>query len=335
MARQHVHNRRAGRGGGGSSWISYSDIMAALVLMFVLFLVYSLYNYSNTIRIQTDQLDAQQRALDNLSDELSQYEGVLIIMQQQLDSTSAALAEREEMLSAQTIILIGKQEELDQAEETLRVQQAYIDQLIIQLQDRERLIAEQQDELQRQAAAMADLVGVRADIIQALSRAMQSHDLHVDVDLQSGNITMEASVLFPRSDYHISAVGADNLRRFFPIYIEVLLQPEYRDYIGAVIIEGHTDTDGDYDTNMQLSLNRANAVADLCMDLVSEPYRSLLQPLLTVQGRSEADPIIINGVEDKDASRRVIFKFSLRDTDMVQQLVHLLQQTYGTGSGSN
>ena len=39
MARQRIHNRRAGRGssGTGASWISYSDMMAALLLIFVLF----------------------------------------------------------------------------------------------------------------------------------------------------------------------------------------------------------------------------------------------------------------------------------------------------------
>ena len=43
MARQRVHNRRAGRGsaGGGASWISYSDMMAALLLVFVLILCVS------------------------------------------------------------------------------------------------------------------------------------------------------------------------------------------------------------------------------------------------------------------------------------------------------
>ncbi len=45
MARQRIHNRRAARGssGGGASWISYSDMMAALLLIFVLILAYSLY----------------------------------------------------------------------------------------------------------------------------------------------------------------------------------------------------------------------------------------------------------------------------------------------------
>ena len=45
MARQRIHNRRASRGAqGGVSWISYSDMMAALLLIFVLILTYSLYH---------------------------------------------------------------------------------------------------------------------------------------------------------------------------------------------------------------------------------------------------------------------------------------------------
>ena len=47
MARQRIHNSRAGHGAGnsGASWISYSDMMAALLLIFVLILSYSLYEY--------------------------------------------------------------------------------------------------------------------------------------------------------------------------------------------------------------------------------------------------------------------------------------------------
>lgn len=40
MARQRIHNSRAGHGGNsGASWISYSDLMCALLLMFVLMLL--------------------------------------------------------------------------------------------------------------------------------------------------------------------------------------------------------------------------------------------------------------------------------------------------------
>ena len=53
MARQRIHNRRAGRGssGTGASWISYSDMMAALLLIFVLILTYSLWQYFTMLGI--------------------------------------------------------------------------------------------------------------------------------------------------------------------------------------------------------------------------------------------------------------------------------------------
>lgn len=83
MARQHVHNRRAGHGsGGGSSWISYSDIMAALVLVFVLFLVYNLNQYNLTLKLKTQQLADQQALLD-------EQEGLIIIQQTALDTAKA------------------------------------------------------------------------------------------------------------------------------------------------------------------------------------------------------------------------------------------------------
>lgn len=336
MARQRVHNRRAGRGGGGSAWISYSDIMAALVMMFVLFLVYSLYNYSRTIQLQVDALNEQQVTLDAQADELARREGIIIVMQSELDSTSLALSQREEELSAQTIILIGKQEELDDAKATLAVQETEITRLNLDLATRERQVAEQQDQLNAQAAALArqaeqinTMVGVRSEIVQELSGAMRASDLDVTVD-SSGNIVLEAAVLFQSGSYQIAPEGEAMLKQFLPIYLRVLMQPEYSDYLGEIIIEGHTDSDGNYDTNMALSLNRARAVADYCLSIVDYRYRSQLQRLLTVQGRSESDLIYVNGVEDKEASRRVVFKFSLRDEEMVEQLNQILQQTYGT-----
>ena len=66
MARQRIHNRRIGRGSGGTgaSWISYSDMMAALLLIFVLVLTYSLYQYFTMLESKTRELDEQQLVLD-------------------------------------------------------------------------------------------------------------------------------------------------------------------------------------------------------------------------------------------------------------------------------
>ena len=45
MARKRYTRRGVGKADGGSAWISYSDMMAALLLLFVLVLCYSVYQY--------------------------------------------------------------------------------------------------------------------------------------------------------------------------------------------------------------------------------------------------------------------------------------------------
>ena len=90
MARQRIHNRRAGRGssGTGASWISYSDMMAALLLIFVLILTYSLWQYFTMLETKTKELNDQQLILDQQAvdlqlarDELDDKEARLIIIQ--------------------------------------------------------------------------------------------------------------------------------------------------------------------------------------------------------------------------------------------------------------
>ena len=45
---------------------------------------------------------------------------------------------------------------------------------------------------------------------------------------------------------------------------------------------------------------------------------------MTAKGRSYADLIYVNGVEDADASRRVEFKFSLKDSEMIEEMNRIL-----------
>ena len=67
----------------------------------------------------------------------------------------------------------------------------------------------------------------------------------------------------------------------------------------SAVVEGHTDSDGPPDGNQRLSQRRAQAVVDY---LVSQGVdRSRLE----AQGFGETQPIIVNGVEDKEASRRI------------------------------
>lgn len=323
MARQQAHNRRAGRGGGGSSWISYSDIMAALVMVFVLFLVYSLYNFGGQIKTQRDELARQQ--------------SIVIAQQGEVDQLRIELDDKEKELSAATIILIGKQEELDEAKFTLAAREADINRLQIdlanlqgQLLERESIIASQEQALREQSKKLNTMVGVRSEIVQELSGALSRNRLGASIDA-GGNITLESSVFFEVNSYEIRADGKAMLNQFLPVYLGVLMRPEYSDYLGEIIIEGHTDSSGDYLKNLRLSQNRALAVAEYCLSIVSGTEKAQLQKLLTAKGKANSDPVYYEGtrIENPDASRRVVFKFSLKDAEMVQEMNTILMQTYG------
>ena len=330
MARQHVHNRRAGRGNSGSSWISYSDIMAALVLVFVLFLVYNLYQYNQTLESKTRALEAQQVLLASQQTQLEEQATILIVQQSELDQATAELTQvkldledQQNQLEQQTIILIGKQEELDEARATLSNRETELNQLQLQLSAQKELF-------DAQTRRLEDMVGVRSQIIRELSSVLSKSNIAAQVDQNTGDIILESRVFFQTNSSEIREDGKSLLDQFVPIYLSVLLREEYKDYIGEIIIEGHTDSTGTYLKNLQLSQDRALRVAEYCLTMgnLSSAQRRLLQSILTAKGRSSND-LVYNpdGSENLEASRRVEFKFSLKDAEMIEEMNRILNMT--------
>ena len=253
MARQRIHNRRAGRGssGAGASWISYSDMMAALLLIFVLILTYSLYQYFTMLETKTKELNDQQIVLDR----------------QSLD------------LQLARVVLASREADLETA--TLRLQ-------------------EQQDLLNAQALRIDNLIGIRTTMIQDLSASLAAASLKAAVDPNTGDIMLDSAVFFETGSSEIRQEGKDLLDRFIPVYLDVLLREEYSAYLGEIIIEGHTDSKGSYESNLRLSQNRALQVALYCLHQPSltAAQRQLLQKILTAKGRSYAD--LMNKKEKKN-----------------------------------
>ena len=85
-------------------------------------------------------------------------------------------------------------------------------------------------------------------------------------------------------------------------------RPEYRDNIEEIRIEGHTNSNGGYYSNMELSQDRTRTVLQYCMSLVGQDDANWLMGLITANGLSSSHPIITNGVENKELSRRVEFR---------------------------
>ncbi len=314
MARQRIHNRRASRGAqGGFSWISYSDMMAALLLIFVLILTYSLYQYFTMLETKTLELDTKNKELDqqkialNLAtDELNAKEQALIIIQTDLDNLQDKLSSQEEELSNARATLIIQQQKLDEAAAKLE---------------------EQQLALASQAEQIDDLIGIRTTMIRELSSSLTAANMKATVDPNTGDIVLDSSVFFETGKSTIKEEGQELLNRFIPVYLNVLLQDKYSNYLGEIIIEGHTDSTGTYENNLKLSQDRALQVALYCLNMPSltRDQKLKLQEILTAKGRSYSDLVYTaDGKEDPDASRRVEFKFSLKDAEMIAEMNRIL-----------
>ena len=156
------------------------------------------------------------------------------------------------------------------------------------------------------------------------------------VDAQTGSITFSSDVLFRYNSSLLTADSKESLKNIIPMYLDVLLDDQFRDYIAEIIIEGHTDTDGGYQSNMELSYARANAVAEFCLDKrngLSEEEIEQLQKLLTVNGKSWSNPVYKKDASgnpttevDMTASRRVEIKFRLKEDEMIEKIAGVLAQ---------
>ena len=376
MARRRYARRGGGKADGGSAWISYSDMMAALILLFVLFLCYSVYQNFVILETKTAELDeqsalltAQQQTLDEQQLTLSQQQVKLEEQQTILDEQKVTLAtqqstldEQQLALAAQQLILLDKENELTSALAQLDEQKALLSEQTLTLEEQQKIIiaaqlalsekeqelalanvelenkqqaladatillGQQQDAMNVQQQRLDDLVGVRTKIVRELTTALNRANLKASVDANTGDIMLESAVFFDVGKNEIKEAGQQFLEKFIPVYLGVLLQDEYGDFVGEIIIEGHTDTLGTYLTNLELSQERALSVAAFCLESpkLSQKQLEKLRDILTAKGRSYSDPIYnADGTINMDASRRVEFKFRMKDSEMIDEIRQLL-----------
>ena len=190
------------------------------------------------------------------------------------------------------------------------------------------LLEAQQIAMDEQQQKLEDLVGVRTQIIRDLASALTDANLKATVDSNTGDIMLESNGVFRLQLRSRSSKRAGSfLNRFIPVYLSVLLSDQYADYLGEIVIEGHTDTSGTYLYNLELSQERALSVAKFClqMEQLTEEQRALLYRILTSKGRSYSDPVNdAQGNVDMEASRRVEFKFRLKDSEMIDEIRNIL-----------
>ena len=367
-----------------SYWLSYSDMMAALLLTFVLIIAFTMLQSKKQYEEKEKELQAQQELVNGQESELVRQQAIveaqqstleeqgneLTAQQEQLNTLMAQNAEKEQELIEQQAKLKEQQElasqqqkkleeqqelasqrqkkleeqqelasqqqkKLEEQESELLRQQGQLDELVKQneykeseLQEQQFIVDSQQKVMETQQKKLDALVGIRSELIEALKKEFDDTDLGVRIDSQTGAIAFDSSILFDFNDAQLKPQGTEFLTEFFPRYMSILLSEEFRDFISEIIIEGHTDTSGGYLLNLGLSQRRALSVATFCLEDNNNVLgidTEELRKIITANGRSYSDPIYDeNGDVNMAASRRVEFKFRLKDEDMITEMISIL-----------
>ena len=297
-------------GDNGSYWTSYSDMMAGMLFTFALILFAAVYQL----------IDLQQKK----TIELQTQEAQLATQQSILLDQEAQLKDKEELLATTTLMLKEQQEELDENRSALTAAQESLSLQQSKIEEQAALLAAQQTQIDK-------LIGLRTQIIEELSSELSSVGLNAVVDRKTGAIAFTGAVLFDSGKNELKQSGKELLNAFIPVYVRTLMSGENADYVGEIIIEGHTDTTGTYLNNLALSQERALAVATYCLgaEMTGLTYEEklVLQDILTANGRSYSDPVYMadGTTVDMDASRRVVFKFRMKDSEMIDQMSAILE----------
>ena len=316
-----MRRKKKSENNGFNVWRSYSDMMAGVLLLFVLIMCVTLFQAQKSYNESLQERDEKIPLQEEYTQELLDKQNALDKKDETLQNQDAQLKTQDEKLAEQEQQLAALAAKLKEQESTLNAQQSALDEKTAQLKD--------------QQAQIDQIIGVKADVIETLKNEFSKNNINVDIDAQTGALTLEASVMFDYDQAELTDAGKQALEQILPIYCKVLLQDDYMKYLAEIIIDGYTDTDGDYSYNLQLSQQRSLAVAQYLLDIqgnfLDATQSQNLEKYLTVNGHSMANPVLdANGNVDKDASRRVEVKFRLKDEEMIDELNQLLSSNDDT-----
>ena len=319
-----MRKRRRKNDGGFNIWRSYSDMMAGILLLFVLIMCVTLFqaqkSYNESIEERDEKIALQQ-----------QYTLQILQQQSELEAQAGQLEEQAGQLELQNLQLQEQEGQLQDKDALLTQQEALLKELVAEMEKQKATLDNQTTLLTQQQERIDKIIGVKADVVESLKHEFASNKVNVDIDSQTGALILDANVMFAYDATELTEEGKNTLKEILPIYCKVLLKEENRPYLAEIMIEGYTDPDGDYYYNMELSQKRSLAVAEYLIQIqnefLSDTEIESLENYLTVNGHSKASPILdANGEIDKDASRRVEVKFRLKDDQMISELNDIIEE---------
>ncbi len=281
------------------------------------------------------ELTISQNSLKLKSNEIEKLNQLLLAQNTKIDDYSSHIVLLENMLNEQNSTISNSKKELEEyknrvmilsntiskKDEKLKLSDEKLLKLLQALDNKQTKYDELLTKLQAQKAKIKSLTGIKLKVIAELKKALGSK---VNIDKKSGSLRLASNILFDKGSAVLKESAKAQLKANFIDYISALINNKnIAEHLDKIVIEGHTDSDGSYLYNLKLSQQRAFAVMNylLTLDYIK---KNNIKDKLVASGRSYLDVIKHNGVEDKDASRRIEIKFKLKNQDAMYEIERIL-----------
>ena len=166
-----MRRKKKSENNGFNVWRSYSDMMAGVLLLFVLIMCVTLFQAQKSYNESLQERDEKIALQEEYTQELLDKQNALDKKDETLQNQDAQLKTQDEKLAEQEQQLAALAAKLKEQESTLNAQQSALDEKTAQLKD--------------QQAQIDQIIGVKADVIEALKNEFSKNNINVDIILQS------------------------------------------------------------------------------------------------------------------------------------------------------
>lgn len=276
----------------------------------------------NDLKLKDNELKKLNQILLAKNAKFDKLNGKVVLLQNLLKETNTTLQDKEQKLQEYKDKVLVLSNSLTKKEDELKLNSKKLLDLLYALNEKKSAYEDLVKKLQEQRAKIKYLTGIKLRVIDELKKSL-GNKVQVTKD---GALKLSSKILFDKDSAQLKEGAKEQLKIAFTNYINTLLSDEaIAPNIETIVIEGHTDSDGGYLYNLKLSQDRALAVMNYLLTLpVAQKYD--LQKILTASGRSFVDRIVVDGKEDKEASRRIEIKFRLKNQNAFYEIQKVLDE---------
>ncbi|MCR4942852.1 MAG: OmpA family protein [Campylobacter sp.] len=273
---------------------------------------------TNKNKVLNDELNGLKNNITKLNEQNTGANKSILSLQDKNDDLNSSLSALQTKISSLNNQLEANKKSLNDANST---NEQIIANLQSQLKDKINDINSLSKDLNSTKEQFKKLTEIRGKIITALKEKLGDD---ADIDPKTGVLRLSSSILFDRAKFELKDAYKDELKSTLDKYFDVLLNDtSINKYIEQIVIEGFTDSDGTYLRNLELSQKRAYSVMDF---INSYNKDKKLRQLLIASGRSYNNLIMKDGVEDKEASRRIEIKFNISNKETIERIEKFLNK---------